>query len=75
MSAIVSKNQPPIVENINARMASLERRADHIKRRLDGDAKTSTYNTTPAAEYDRAELAAIRAALQCMEYVRTFSAS
>lgn len=62
-----TKNQPSqsqaTISNMNSKIGTLERRMEHLQRRLD---VRPTYGETPSADFDRAEISALRAAIQCM---------
>lgn len=52
----------PAIENVNAKIAALERRIDHLRGRL-------TTSTNPrAAEFDREELRALEAAVAALRF-------
>jgi len=60
------KNTPPRIERIDARMATLQRRLDHLERRL----TDHNYASAASAEFDRAEIAALTAALVALNFVK-----
>jgi hypothetical protein len=66
-SKAMATNTKPATDGMSGKMAVLERRLDHLNRRLEkGD-----YANTASADFDRAEMAALTTALQCMRYVLT----
>lgn len=62
----MKSNTAPSIQNIAGKKAILERRVDHLKRKLE----RSDYSDTPSAEFDRAEIPALEDALRCMTYVQ-----
>lgn len=56
----------PIIERLNAKIGTLERRIDHLASRLEA----GTYRSSASADFDRVELAALRDAVRCMRYHR-----
>lgn len=64
-----TKLELPRIDRIGARIATLERRLDHLQRRL-ASPDYPDYGTTPAAEYDRAEVAALEGAIKALNYVQ-----
>ena len=59
--------EPPKIEDANAKIGTLERRAGHLQRRLD----VPSYRSSAAADYDRAEVAALRDGIAAIQYVIT----
>lgn len=57
----------PVIENLNAKIATLERRADYLARRARSE-DPSRKSTTK--EYDAQEAAALRAAISALTYHR-----
>lgn len=58
----------PKIENVNAKIGTLERRASWLKRKLDRN--ENGYATSAPADHDREEIEAISGAIQALEYVR-----
>lgn len=59
-------SKAPRIEKIDARIATLERREEHLSKRLEDPA----YATRQGADFDRSEVAALRAGITALKYVR-----
>lgn len=59
----------PVIDKINHRIGTLERRQIHLQHRLDTQTGTN-YTGSAAAEFDRAEVAALNAAILALQYIR-----
>lgn len=59
-----TKTARPWVDKIAEKVDTLRRRRTHLERRLEGER-----GQTPSAGYDRAEVAALDAALVALEYL------
>ena len=72
MKNIVAHTVPlvPVIDKIDAKIGTLQRRQDHLQRKFD----RPEYKTTASAEFDRAEIAALYAALQALAYVKEVGA-
>ena len=57
--------EPPRIENLRGKAATLERRIDYLKRRLADD----TYASTRSGDFDKNELGALLAAVEALDYV------
>ncbi len=55
---------PPYIDGLTAKVGTLERRRQHLARRLE----RADYTTTPAADFDRAEISALDGALDLMRW-------
>lgn len=53
----------PIIDGLAGKIATLERRREHLERRLHGASRGAS------ADFDKAEESALRAAVKAMEYV------
>lgn len=60
----VDGNGVPIIAGVNAKIGTLERRMQHLQRRLDAD----DYRSSNAAEFDRTEVEALRAAIRALRF-------
>jgi hypothetical protein len=56
----------PVIEHVSGKIATLERRAQHLGERLNGGRQGSA----ASAAFDRAELSAIEAAVRALKYHR-----
>lgn len=58
-----TQDTQPII-GLTSKIGTLERRMEHLQRRL--DARSRDYADSASADFDRAEIAAIRVAITCM---------
>lgn len=58
-----------MIENLRGKIGVLERRAEHLQRKLD----RADYAATHSAEFDRAEISALTAALTALRFVELLS--
>lgn len=58
---------PPVIRNVSARIAALERRAEYLENRLQGGQTRSE----TAANFERAELAGVRAGIRALRWHRS----
>jgi hypothetical protein len=54
----------PHVPGLKDKIATLKRRLGHLEKRINESGRTG-----PTRDFDRAEASAVRAGIQCMEYV------
>lgn len=54
----------PVIVGLNGKIGVLERRRDHLRRKLDRNG----YGDTASADFDRAEIGALNAALRAMRF-------
>lgn len=59
-----TNERAPIIDGVNGKIAVLERRMEHLKRRLERD----EYGSSASADFDRAESNALRSAIKAMRY-------
>lgn len=53
------------INGMSSKLGTLERRLEHLERRL--DERGEAYRNCPAADFDRAEIAMLKAARTCMQ--------
>lgn len=61
---MTTDTQKPVIESVNGKIAVLERRVEYLKRKLESD----SYASSASADFDKAELNALRAAIKAMRY-------
>lgn len=54
----------PHIDGVNGKIATLERRRDHLKRRLERD----DYTSSASADFDRAEVSALDSAIVALKH-------
>lgn len=72
--AVTYHSEPaPAPSGLNSKIGTLERRKEHLQRRI--DSRSANYSTTPSADFDRAEISALNAAITCMRAQHALSHS
>jgi hypothetical protein len=64
-----NERRPPVIDGVNGKIAILERRLDHLSRRLERD----EYASSASADFDRAEIGALRAAIKALQFIISVS--
>lgn len=59
-----TKESPPVINGLTAKIGTIERRIEHLERRIEN--RSSDYASSASADFDRAEIAALKAAIACM---------
>ncbi len=59
-----TQEAPVVINGLSSKIGTIERRIEHLERRL--ESRSPDYATTASADFDRAEISALKAAVLCM---------